>query len=316
MVYRGKRVLVTGGAGFLGSNLVKRLADEAKRVWVLDDLFTGRRDAVPEADNVQFVHGSVTDAALLRELLAEVDYVFHFAARNITLSARQPESDFRVNVEGSVQILLNALTHKHVIQRIVYASTASIYGNSPILPAREGSYDISVPYAASKLSAEVLAIAYGRMFRLPVTCLRFSNVYGPGQVSSNPYCGVVSKFFDAVQKGEPLTIYGDGTQTRDFTFVDDAMDVTLAAGCSPTTVGEVFNVGTGVETTVNRLAELVGETVGKPQYPVVYAEKRVIDTVYRRSLDSGKLREAIGWTPRYSLADGLDKTWEWMSRQT
>ncbi len=309
-MYEGKRILVTGGAGFLGSQLVKRLGAEAKKVTVLDDLFTGRRDVLPKSERVEFVHGSVTDAALIRQLLAQVDVVFHFAARNIVLSTVQPESDFRVNVEGTVQLLLNAMSFPQ-IERIVIASTSSIYGNAQNLPIREEGYDASVPYSASKLAAEVLAIAYARTYGLPVTCLRFSNVYGPGQVATNPYCGVVSKFITAIKEHAPLVIYGDGTQTRDFTYVDDAMTATLLAGVSPNTLGEVLNVGTGIETSVNHLADLVGQVAGVPKPSVVNLQKRSVDTIYRRSIDAQKLRDKTGWKPQYSLAQGLAKTYNW-----
>jgi UDP-glucose 4-epimerase len=305
------RVLVTGGAGFLGSNLVLALLDKSEHVWVLDDLFTGSRAVVPDVANVTFIRGSVTDGGLLREILPQVDYVFHFAARNIVLSATQPESDFRVNVEGTVQLVLNCLPYKHQIKRIVVASTSSVYGSSQSIPTNEERYDVSVPYAASKMSAELLASAYGRFYGLPTTCLRFSNVYGPGQVSTNPYCGVVTKFMEAISKGVPLTIYGDGTQTRDFTFVDDAINATLMAAQSDETIGDVFNVGTGIETSVITLSNLIATIAQKNDYPARFVEKRSIDTVYRRCIDSTKLRRKTEWKPQHSLQEGLSITWEW-----
>ena len=314
-MYEGKRVLVTGGAGFLGSNLVKKLAAEAKHVWVLDDLFTGQRSAVPQRHNVTFVHGSVTDGTLLRKLLSQVEYVFHFAARNITLSVEQPEADFRTNVEGTVQLMLQAVAYKDQIERVVYASTSSIYGNSRLLPTVEGGYDIGLPYAASKMSAELLSIAYGKTFGLPVTCLRFSNVYGPGQVSSNPYCGVVAKFAEAILQGEPMVVYGDGTQTRDFTFVDDAIHAVLLTAFQPGTAGEVFNVGTGVETSINTLAKLVAAGAGKPTYSIRHAPKRPVDTVDRRCISSEKLQLVTRWSPQVSVQKGLEKTWQWLQGQ-
>lgn len=314
--YVGSHVLVTGGAGFLGSNLVKRLATHAEKVWVLDDLFTGRRDSVPIAENVVFVQGSVTDGALLRELLSQVDYVFHFAARNISLSVLQPEADFQVNAWGSAQLLLNAIPFKHQIKRIVYASTSSIYGQSKTLPAQEGSYDISSPYAASKFSGELMAIAYAKMFQLPVTCFRFSNVYGPGQLSSNPYCGVVSKFMNAIVQGQPLTIYGDGQQTRDFTYVADAMDAVLLGAQSTGTCTDVFNIGTGHEVSVHELAQQMLHLIQDPAYPIQYAKKRAIDTINRRSVDATHLHTRTGWAPQHTLSEGLRKTWSWFQTTT
>ncbi|SFV01693.1 NAD-dependent epimerase/dehydratase family protein [Alicyclobacillus macrosporangiidus] len=314
-MYEGANILVTGGAGFLGSRLVERLAVNAGHVWVVDDLSTGRAEALPSSRNVTFIKGSVSDGCLLRELLSDVDYVFHFAARNIVLSVQQPESDYLVNTHGTVQLLLNSLAHRGRIRRWVYASTASVYGNSPVMPIKEGTYDVSVPYAASKLAGELFAVAYGRSFGLPVTCLRFSNVYGPGQTSSNPYCGVVSKFMQAILDGEPLTIYGDGTQTRDFTFVDDAIQAALLAGVSERTTGRVLNVGTGIETPVNTLAQLVMNTTGNPRHPVVHREKRKVDGIYRRVMDATALRSLTGWQPIHTLDSGLKITWEWFLNQ-
>lgn len=315
-MYANHDVLVTGGAGFLGSNVVRQLATSARHVWVLDDLFTGRSTAVPKLANVTFVHGSVRDSGLLQQLLSEVDVVFHFAARNISLSIAQADSDFHVNVEGTHELLLQARPFRHRLRRIVYASSSSLYGNSPTIPTPESGFDVSTPYAASKFAGELCCIAYGKAFDLPVTCLRYSNVYGPGQVSQNPYCGVVTKFMEAVDLGLPFTVYGDGSQTRDFTFVDDAVNATLMAGCAAQTVGEVFNVGTGEETSVSSLADIVAQSVGLPDYPITYAPKRQIDTVHRRCIDATKLRRAIGWVPAHSLQAGITRTWTWYREGT
>lgn len=310
-MYEGKRLLVTGGAGFLGSRLARALLPEAARIVVLDDLFIGRRSALPEARSLVFVQGSVVDGTLLRKLLAEVDYVFHFAARNMALSTEQPESDFRTNVEGTVQLVLGAVSFPQ-IRRIVVASTSSIYGNSPTLPTTEAGYDVSTPYAGSKMSAELLAMAYGRQYGIPLTCLRFSNVYGPGQTPTNPYCGVVSKFMACIRAGRPMCVFGDGTQSRDFTFVEDAIGAALTAGVHPGAAGGVFNVGTGVETPVGALAALVARAAGRPDHPVVHGPQRVIDTVHRRCIDASKLRRATGWRPEVSLEAGLRRTWAWL----
>ncbi|CAM3429552.1 NAD-dependent epimerase/dehydratase family protein [Marinicrinis lubricantis] len=310
-VFSGKTVLVTGGAGFLGSNVAKRLLPFAKKIYVYDDLFTGKLTSVPTDDKVEFIQGSVTDGHLLGDLIEQSAYVFHFAARNIILSTEQPFTDFQVNAQGTLQVLLQAMRSKGRLERIIYASTSSLYGNPPVLPAAENYYDVSTPYAASKMCGELLCMSYAKAFQLPVTALRFSNVFGPGQVSTNPYCGVVSKFMDRYIQGEPLTIYGDGTQTRDFTYVEDAMDAVMAAAVSEQTLGQVMNVGTGIETQVNELADMIKEVIGAPEHPVTYEKGRAIDTIYRRSVDISKLTALTGWLPKYPLKQGIKLTWEW-----
>lgn len=311
-MYKGSRILVTGGAGFLGSQLLRRLAaEEPRHITVLDDLFTGREHSIPVQSNLTFVHGSVTDSTLVRALLRDAEYVFHFAARNMVLSIPYPESDFMVNAVGTLQLLLNALPERNHLKRFVYASTSSIYGNSNQLPIPEERYHVSTPYAASKFAGELLVTAYAESFGLHATAVRFSNVYGPGQVSSNPYCGVVSKFMQAVADGVPMTIYDDGEQSRDFTYVDDAITAVLLAGQSKKTEGKVMNIGTGVETTVNQLASLIGEITNHVDYPVQYKSKRKVDTVRRRVMDTTRLRQMTGWKPRTSLREGLTNTWEW-----
>lgn len=310
-MFANKTVVVTGGAGFLGSNIVTALIGHAKKIIVIDDLFTGRIEAVPNHPDVEWIHASVVDFQLLGETMEEADIVFHFAARNILLSVEQPYTDFEVNAVGTLNVLLHMKRLQPRIQKMIYASTSSIYGNSPKLPADETLHDVSTPYAASKMSGELLCCSYAKAFHLPVTALRFSNVYGPGQTSANPYCGVVSKFMDFYMKNQPLQIFGDGTQTRDFTFIEDALDAVFAVTTSEHTNGHVFNVGTGIETRINDLASMIKEVVGAPDYPVQYRANRVIDTIYRRSVDVNKLHRLTGWKAQYSLREGIEATWQW-----
>ncbi|QQE80315.1 NAD-dependent epimerase/dehydratase family protein [Alicyclobacillus sp. SO9] len=315
-MYKQSRILVTGGAGFLGSQLIRRLAaEEPRHITVLDDLFTGNENSILRQDNITFVHGSVTDSTLVRTLLQDADYVFHFAARNMLLSIPYPESDFTVNAMGTLQLLLNLLPQRNHVKRFVYASTSSIYGNAKELPITEERFHVSTPYAASKFAGELLVAAYCESFGLPATAVRFSNVYGPGQVSSNPYCGVVSKFMQAVVDGVPMTVYDDGEQSRDFTYVDDAINAVLLAGLSKRTEGQVMNVGTGVETTVNQLAALIAEIANHVDYPVRHTTKRKVDTVRRRVMDTTRLRQLTGWEPQVSLREGLMNTWEWFVKE-
>ena len=229
---RSKRVLVTGGAGFVGSNVVRRLLELGAEVTVLDNLETGHRETVPES--VRFVDGSVEDASLLGRLVDETQLILHLAARNIIVSTRNPRDDFSTNVGGTLNVLIAARQSR--VERVVYSSSASVYGNSRYLPVNEDDApNLLSPYAVSKFAGESYCRAFYESYQLPTSVVRYSNVYGPGQSPSNPYCGVIGKFFEATRRGQPISIHGDGLQTRDFTYVDDAVEATLLAAVLPPT---------------------------------------------------------------------------------
>jgi UDP-glucose 4-epimerase len=311
---KGKKILVTGGAGFIGSNLVDKLVRMGAKVTVLDDLFTGDTANIDELDEINFVRGSVTDAFLVNELVSKADIVFHVACRNIIVSTKNPFDDFQVNVGGTYNILLASKNHN--IEKVVYTSSASVYGNALYIPIHEeeGLRPLN-PYAASKLSAENYCIAYYESFDLPVTIVRYSNVYGIKQSPTNPYCGVISKFLDAIEKGIRPKIHGDGEQTRDFTYIDDAVSATILAAISPKTVGEVFNLGSGKETSVINLARTViaiaNGHIGdmEPEY----IDRRDIDNVRRRVLNIEKIRKTLHWVPKTSLESGIEMTHQWFT---
>ncbi len=308
--FQNLRVLVTGGAGFIGSNLVDSLVKEGAQVTVLDDLFTGKKENIQSLNQIRFVKGSVTQLDLVFNLVKEADIVFHLAVRNIIVSTRSPRMDFLVNAGGIFNVLSAA--RKHHIKRVVYASSASVYGNPRYLPINEDDrYNILNPYAASKLSGEHFCFAFHESFEVPVVILRYSNVYGVRQSPENPYCGVVSKFFDQLEKGERPCVHGDGEQTRDFTYVMDAVEATLLAGISPKVEGEVFNVGSGKETSINDLAQLIIEIKKKKVTPK-HIERRDIDNIRRRVLNIEKIRRILRWIPKTSLKDGLTLTYQWL----
>jgi UDP-glucose 4-epimerase len=310
MRYEDKKVLVGGGAGFIGSNLVKKLSKEGALVTVLDDLFTGDYSFISDLQNTTFIKGSVTDYVLVEDLVKDVDIVFNLAARNIIVATKKPREDFNVNAGGMLNILIAA--KKYGIEKIVYSSSASVYGNARYLPINEDDrLNILNPYAASKLSAENYCMAFYESYDVPVTILRYSNVYGTNQSPSNPYCGVVSKFFTSVVNDEPPQIHGDGEQTRDFTLVDDVVEATMLAALSPKVVGEILNVGTGKETTVKHLANIIIELSGKHLCPV-YIDRRDIDNLRRRVLNIEKIRKNLRWIPVNSLEEGLSRTYEWL----
>jgi UDP-glucose 4-epimerase len=303
-----RRVLVTGGAGFVGTALVRRLLAERARVTVLDDLFTGRRENLPAA-GFEFVQGSVCDPSVVERHVAGSETVFHCAARNIVVSTRNPREDYETNIGGTLNVLLAARAHGNV--RVVYTSSTSVYGNPRYLPINEDDrLSLLTPYAVSKLAGENYSMAFFESYGLPTTAVRYSNIFGPGQDPSNPYCGVVAKFVESLFAGKPPAIHGDGNQTRDFTFIDDAVEATVLAATSDRAVGEVFNVGTGVETRVNEVAEILIRLTGVDVKPI-HTNRRDVDNIRRRVVNIEKTRRTLRWVPEVTLEEGLRRTVEW-----
>ncbi len=306
--FSGSRVLVTGGAGFVGGALVRRLVEAGASVTVLDDLFTGRPQIVPTS--VQLIEGSVVDEPLVQSLVADASVVFHLAARNIIASTKNPRDDFATNIGGTLNVLLAARESK--VDRIVYASSTSIYGNPRSIPINEDDPAVTLsPYAVSKLGGEQYCLAFYESYGLPVSIVRYSNVFGVGQRPDNPYCGVVAKFFDAALADRPIQVHGDGEQTRDYTYIDDAIDATLLAAIRPRAEGEVFNVGTGTETSVNELAERITRALDR-EIEIVHIDRRDIDNIRRRVVNIEKARRMLRWSPQITLTEGLARTAAWM----
>lgn len=309
-----KQVLVTGGAGFIGSQLVEKILPYSQHIYVIDNLSTGSIDNLPISDKITMIEGCITDETLLKSILPKVEYIFHLACSNLFLSVTDLKSDFDTNLYGQFQLLQSVQTHCPNIKRFVYTSTTSVYSDAPILPTPETYYNIKLPYAASKFSAEHYCSVYYHMFHLPVTILRLSNVYGPGQSAQNPYCGVIAKFFEAATNKQPLIIFDTGQQTRDFIYIEDALDAILLTASKEAAIGQVYNIGSGIETSVMQLAEKIIKIVGTPNTSVQLKPKRTIDIVKRRSIDAHKIKQELHWKPKHSLHEGLVKTYEWISR--
>ena len=304
------RVLVTGGAGFVGCNLVRRLMRAGARVTVLDDLFTGRLENLP-ATGFEFVHGSVCDAPLVDKLVAETEVIFHAAARNIVVSTRNPREDFETNIGGTLNVLMAARAQAGRVRRVLYTSSTSVYGNPRYLPINEDDHlSLLTPYAVSKLGGENYCMAFYESYELPTTAVRYSNIYGPGQDPANPYCGVVAKFIESLFAGEAPVVHGDGNQSRDFTFIDDAVEATVLAATSDRSLGEVFNVGTGLETRVNELAAILLRIMGSDKTPV-HKDRRDVDNIRRRVVNIEKTRRTLRWVPEVTLDHGLERTVAW-----
>jgi nucleoside-diphosphate-sugar epimerase len=304
-------VLVTGGAGFVGSHIAATLAERGARVRVLDDLSTGHSENLEEiGGRVDFVRGSVNDGEVLRRALEGVELIFHEAAiPSVPRSVADPVETHRACAEGTFS-LLNAAREAGV-KRLVYAASSSAYGDQPTLPKHEEMAPQPLsPYAAAKLVGEYYCQVWTRTYNFETVCLRYFNVFGPRQDPSSPYSGVISRFISALLRGEQPVIYGDGEQSRDFTYVANAVDANLRAAETTTGVGQVINVANGERITLNQLLDTLKQITGKPEVDAEYRETRVGDV--RHSLaDISRAREHLGYEPQVGLEEGLRKTIEW-----
>lgn len=310
---RGQRALVTGGLGFCGWNLVRFLTEDLEcAVTVLDDCSNSPYPGTVPL-HVEIVRGDVRDEATFAPLVRGHPWLFHLACRTILTCSADPESDLTVNALGTLRLLEHIRrTRPRGFQRFVYTSSTSIYGNSRHIPTDElDPPNILNHYAATKYLGEQYTLLYHMAYDVPTACVRYSNVYGPGQTTRNPYCGVIGKFFDLAFEGRPLTVHGDGEQTRDYTYVGDAVEGTVLAAVSPKALGDVFNIGTGVETSVNALATEIAAMFGG-NVPIEYVDRRDIDNIRRRALSPEKIRVRLGWSPQIRLRDGLRRTFEWL----
>ncbi|MFN2438881.1 MAG: NAD-dependent epimerase/dehydratase family protein [Chitinophagaceae bacterium] len=306
-----KKILVTGGAGFVGSNLVRKLIEKYNaEVTVLDDLFTGDV-AFLKGYDYEFIQGTVEDAALVNECIQGKNIVFHLAARNIIVSNQNPREDLNVNVGGSFNVFEACLLHN--VERVVYTSTSSVYGNPAKLPVCEDDDKSFLNfYSASKFSAETYAKTFFEVFNLPVTIIRYSNVYGINQSPANAYCGVIGKFIEAALLNKPISIHGDGSQTRDYTYIEDAIDATIAAAVFQKAIGNDYNIGTGIETSVNELVQHIIKISGS-QSRIDHIENRDIDNIQRRGIDITKSILDLQFTPSFPIEKGLGKTINWFA---
>jgi nucleoside-diphosphate-sugar epimerase len=305
--------VVTGGAGFIGSNVVHRLVADGERVRVIDDLSSGRLENLAGVeDAVDFTAGSILDAALLRDAFSGADYVLHQAARaNVVRSVEDPIASNAVNVEGTLNVLNAARACG--VKRVVYASSSSVYGNAPELPKREDvAPDPRSPYAVSKLAAEHYCRVFTEVYGLQTVSLRYFNVFGPRQDPASAYAAVVPAFIRRLLDGQEFTVFGDGEQSRDFTYVDNAVEANLLAARAEGAAGRVFNVGCGRRYTLNRLVEVLQDLLHTSVRPR-YLPDRPGDV--RHSLaDISAARSTLGYEPTVAFEEGLRRTVDWYRR--
>ncbi len=317
-----QRFLVTGGAGFIGSHLVDALLEAGRSVIVVDDLSVGKRQNFAqhlENPRFRFVHGSILDAALMDSLAAQVDAIYHLAAVvGVTYVVRDPLHGMQVNLRGTETVLQAAAKHR---RRVLVASSSEAYGKSTRVPFREEDDTVmgptSVPrwaYALAKLLDEHFAFAYYRQTGLPTVAVRYFNAYGP-RLDPRGYGSVVARFMTQALTGQPLTVYGDGLQTRSFTFVKETVRGTMAAMDTEAATGKAFNIGHARETTINELAELIRRLSGAQteivHIPYEQAYGRDFEEARRRQPDTSRAAELLGFRATVSLEDGLRETISW-----
>ena len=302
-------MLVTGGGGFVGSNLVRRLLEQGDDVRVLDNFATGnRRNLADIADEIEVVEGELRSYERVHNATRGVEVVFHQGALpSVPRSVQDPLTTSAVNVEGTLNVLLAARDES--VRRVVFASSSSVYGNTGTLPRVETQFpDPISPYAVSKLAAERYCVSFARVYGLETVTLRYFNVFGPRQDPTSQYAAVVPRFIAAVESGEAVTIYGDGEQSRDFTFVENVVEANVRAADAPEASGHVINVATGEPRSVNALAATIGEVLGKP-VEKEYLPPRTGD-VRDSWADTNEARRLLGWEPHVGLEDGLRLTAE------
>jgi nucleoside-diphosphate-sugar epimerase len=304
------RYVVTGGAGFIGSNTVDELVRRGHSVVVLDDLSAGKEENLAEVRNkITFIKGSITDIETVRKAMHEAEYVLHLAARtSVPRSVKDPIESNRINIDGTLNVLVAARDAK--AKRIVFAASSSAYGETPTLPKVETMRPMPIsPYGITKFVGELYLQVFGRCYGLENVALRYFNVFGPRQDPGSPYSGVLAKFCTAFLEETNPGIFGDGEQTRDFTYVENAVQANLLACEAPNVSGKVFNVGVGGRVSLNQVVKLLAKISGTP-LEVKYNAPREGD-IRDSQADITQARELLGYDPQVGFEEGLRRTFEW-----
>ena len=303
--------LVTGGAGFIGSHIAAALTASGARVRIIDDLSTGYRENVDEiGGDVDFVEASLADETAVRKALEDVELVFHEAAiPSVPRSVENPRQTHIASVDATFSLLLAAQERK--VRRIVYAASSSAYGDQPTLPKVEDMLpDPLSPYAVAKLVGEYYCQVFTRVYGLETVSLRYFNVFGPRQDPSSQYSGVISRFIASLLSGEQPVIYGDGEQSRDFTYIENVVEANLKAAETSKGLGSVINVANGERISLNQLLKEVQELTGKTDVTPDYQPPRAGDVMHSLA-DISRAREFLDFEPRVGLREGLKLTIDW-----
>jgi nucleoside-diphosphate-sugar epimerase len=304
------RYLVTGGAGFIGSNTVDELVRRGHSVVVLDDLSAGKEENLAEVRaKITFIRGSITDIEAVQKAMHQAEYVIHLAARtSVPRSVKDPIETNKINVDGTLNILVAARDNK--AKRVVLAASSSAYGETPTLPKTEAMQAAPIsPYGVSKYVGELYASVFGKCYGLENVSLRYFNIFGPRQDPNSPYSGVLSRFCTAYLEDSSPTVFGDGEQTRDFTFVENAVQANLLACDAPGASGRVFNIGTGGRVSLNQTLRMLKKISGNA--PEIKYEPARDGDIRDSQADIRNAQELLGYEPSVGFEEGLERTFAW-----
>lgn len=302
--------LVTGGAGFIGSNIARKLLELRHQVRVLDNFLTGKRENLADIrGDIDLIEGDLRNFEAARQAAQGVEYILHLGALpSVPRSVADPLLSHDINITGTLHVLEAA--RQQGVKRVVFSSSSSIYGDTPTLPKREDMpLNPLSPYAAHKAAGELYCRVYQNMFRVETVCLRYFNVFGLRQDPASQYAAVIPRFITALRSGGQPTIYGDGEQSRDFTYIDNVVAANIAASTAPDAAGEVINIACGERVTINELARRIGALLGKEVAPQ-YLPARAGDVKHSLA-DISKARRLLNYADTVNLDTGLRRTVEW-----
>ncbi|MGI8786631.1 MAG: SDR family oxidoreductase [Pyrinomonadaceae bacterium] len=305
------KVLVTGGAGFIGSNLADELIRQGAKVVILDNLVTGFRENLEEINgDFDFIEGDLNDDAKLKQAVENAEIIFHQAALpSVPRSVENPKETHQACVNGTFNLLLKAKENN--VKRVIYAASSSAYGDKEVLPKVETMLPEPLsPYAAAKLMGEYYCQVFARVYNLETICLRYFNVFGPRQNPSSQYSGVISRFVDALMADKTPIIYGDGESTRDFTFIANVVDANIKAAQTAKGIGEVMNAANGERISLNELLEVLKKITGKENVSAEYQPERRGDVKHSQA-DNRRAVECLGYEKLVGLEEGLRRTIDW-----
>jgi UDP-glucose 4-epimerase len=308
---KAQKALVTGGAGFIGSHLTHRLLRDGWKVTVVDNLSTGdKKNLADVLKQITFLKLDINDTKKLTSAMKGAQVVFHLAAvPSVPRSIAKPWDSHKANIDGTFSVLMAARDAK--VKRVVYSASSSAYGETPTLPKREDMPALPIsPYGLQKYVGEQYTFLFNKFFNVEGVALRYFNIYGPHQNPDSPYSAAIPKFIRAMQNGIPASIQGDGTNSRDFTYIDDAVEANVLAAAVPAAAGELFNVARGEQVSINELVKTINQVLGT-NVPPQYGPERAGDIKHSLA-DISKARTILGYNPKISLVEGVRRTVESM----